>query len=169
MKTKSMKVIDNKLYMGAYSLEELGKKYGTPLYVYDIVYNPVKTNLIMTAREMGYKTVTGVDMFIYQAQNQNKHNHPVLGINTDTIGYNKYIGINNDYYGSLPQYPIEVAIYDNSAEAITIFYQRRKKYFDFSKINLNNSIYIYDGSKLPYISVICSPLNLFIPSFVFIT
>ena len=56
--------------------------------------------------------------FVYQAQNQNKHNHAVLGISTDAIGYNKYIGNNNYYYGSLPQYPIEVAIYDNSAEAI---------------------------------------------------
>ena len=36
--------------------------------VYDIVYNPVKTNLITTSRNLGYKTVTGVDMFIYQAQ-----------------------------------------------------------------------------------------------------
>jgi len=35
MKTKSMKIVDNKIYMGNYSLEELGKKYGTPLYVYD--------------------------------------------------------------------------------------------------------------------------------------
>ena len=35
MKTKQMKVIDNKLYIGSFSLEELGKKYGTPLYVYD--------------------------------------------------------------------------------------------------------------------------------------
>lgn len=56
--------------------------------------------------------------FTYQAQNQNKHSHPVLGISTDTIGYNKYIGINNYYYGSLPQYQIEIAIYDNSVEAI---------------------------------------------------
>lgn len=36
--------------------------------VYDIIYNPVKTKFIITARELGYKTVTGVDMFIYQAQ-----------------------------------------------------------------------------------------------------
>lgn len=56
--------------------------------------------------------------FTYQAQNQNKHNHAVLGISTDVIGYNKYIGNNSYYYGSLPQYQIEVAIYDNSAEAI---------------------------------------------------
>ena len=35
MKTKSMEVKNNKLYMGSYSLEELEKKYGTPLYVYD--------------------------------------------------------------------------------------------------------------------------------------
>lgn len=47
-----------------YTLSTLDKS----ALVYDIVYNPVKTNLIMTAREMGYKTVTGVDMFIYQAQ-----------------------------------------------------------------------------------------------------
>ena len=36
--------------------------------VYDIIYNPIKTKLILTAKELGYKTVTGVDMFIYQAQ-----------------------------------------------------------------------------------------------------
>ena len=36
--------------------------------VYDIIYNPIKTNLITEAKKMGYKTVTGVDMFIYQAQ-----------------------------------------------------------------------------------------------------
>ena len=36
--------------------------------VYDIIYNPVKTKFIMTARKLNYKTVTGVDMFIYQAQ-----------------------------------------------------------------------------------------------------
>lgn len=35
MKTKQMRVVDNKLYMSKWSLEELGKKYGTPLYVYD--------------------------------------------------------------------------------------------------------------------------------------
>ena len=36
--------------------------------VYDIIYNPVKTNLINEAKKLGYKTVTGVDMLIYQAQ-----------------------------------------------------------------------------------------------------
>lgn len=36
--------------------------------IYDIIYNPIKTKLILTAKEMGYNTVTGVDMFIYQAQ-----------------------------------------------------------------------------------------------------
>ncbi len=35
MKTKSMNVINNKLYMGNFSLEELANKYTTPLYVYD--------------------------------------------------------------------------------------------------------------------------------------
>lgn len=55
--------------------------------------------------------------FTYQAQNQNKHSHAVLGINTDAMGYAKSANMNY-YYGSLPQYQIEVAIYDNSAEAI---------------------------------------------------
>lgn len=31
-----MKIIDNKLYMGNYSLEDLAKEYKTPLYVYDL-------------------------------------------------------------------------------------------------------------------------------------
>lgn len=35
MKTKQMEVKNNKLYMGDFSLEELAKKYQTPLYVYD--------------------------------------------------------------------------------------------------------------------------------------
>ena len=37
MRTKNMYVKDNQLYMGKFSLEELGKKYQTPLYVYDEV------------------------------------------------------------------------------------------------------------------------------------
>ena len=36
--------------------------------IYDIVYNPVKTKLIKAAEEYGYKTITGVDMLVYQAQ-----------------------------------------------------------------------------------------------------
>ncbi len=35
MKTKSMKVINNKLFMGNFSLEKLAKDFKTPLYVYD--------------------------------------------------------------------------------------------------------------------------------------
>ena len=37
MRTKSMHVQDNVLYMGEYSLVDLAKEYGTPLYVYDEV------------------------------------------------------------------------------------------------------------------------------------
>ena len=37
MRTKNMQVIDNKLYMGKFSLEELANTYKTPLYVYDEV------------------------------------------------------------------------------------------------------------------------------------
>lgn len=35
MKTKNMHISNNKLYIGKFSLEELAKKYSTPLYVYD--------------------------------------------------------------------------------------------------------------------------------------
>ncbi len=35
--------------------------------VYDIVYNPKKTNFIKLAQKHNYKTITGLDMLIYQA------------------------------------------------------------------------------------------------------
>lgn len=38
MKTKTMQIKDNKLYLGSFSLEELADKFGTPLYVYDEVH-----------------------------------------------------------------------------------------------------------------------------------
>ena len=38
MNTKTMKIKDNKLYMGSYSLEQLAKEYSTPLYIYDEVH-----------------------------------------------------------------------------------------------------------------------------------
>ena len=58
------------------------------------------------------------DWFTYLGQTCNKHTYPVLGINTDSVGYNKCVGVQNYYYGSLPQYQIEVAVYDNAAAAI---------------------------------------------------
>lgn len=36
--------------------------------VYDIVYNPAKTMLILEAQKRGIKTITGLDMLIYQAE-----------------------------------------------------------------------------------------------------
>lgn len=35
--------------------------------VYDVIYNPKKTNLIKLAQKHNYKTINGVDMFIHQA------------------------------------------------------------------------------------------------------
>ena len=35
--------------------------------VYDVIYNPKKTVLLKLAQKNGYKTINGVDMFIYQA------------------------------------------------------------------------------------------------------
>ena len=34
--------------------------------VYDIVYNPLKTELLKLAQNNGYKTITGLDMFVHQ-------------------------------------------------------------------------------------------------------
>ncbi len=36
--------------------------------IYDIVYNPIKTILIQEAQKRGLKTISGLDMLIYQAQ-----------------------------------------------------------------------------------------------------
>ena len=36
------------------------------LSVYDIVYNPLKTEFIKLANKNGYKTITGLDMLVYQ-------------------------------------------------------------------------------------------------------
>ncbi len=41
-------------------------------YVFDVVYNPVKTKLISFAEEMGCKTIYGIKMFIAQAIEQLK-------------------------------------------------------------------------------------------------
>ena len=38
MNTKTMQVKNNKLHIGVYSLEQLAKEYGTPLYIYDEVH-----------------------------------------------------------------------------------------------------------------------------------
>ena len=34
--------------------------------VYDIVYNPLKTELLRLAQKNGYRTITGLDMFVHQ-------------------------------------------------------------------------------------------------------
>ncbi len=41
-------------------------------YVFDVVYNPIKTKLISFAEEMGCKTVYGIKMFVAQAIEQLK-------------------------------------------------------------------------------------------------
>lgn len=58
------------------------------------------------------------DYFCHQAMADNRFTHKVLGISTDAAGYTKFNGLNSCYYGSLPQFKIEVAIYDNDAAAI---------------------------------------------------
>ena len=35
--------------------------------VYDVIYNPKKTLLVKSAEKLGLRTITGLDMLIYQA------------------------------------------------------------------------------------------------------
>ncbi|MFO8033047.1 MAG: shikimate dehydrogenase [Desulfohalobiaceae bacterium] len=39
-------------------------------WVYDLVYNPLETRLLQEAREAGCKTISGLEMFLHQAQAQ---------------------------------------------------------------------------------------------------
>jgi len=36
--------------------------------IYDIVYNPIQTVLLKEAKKHGLRTISGLDMLIYQAQ-----------------------------------------------------------------------------------------------------
>ena len=36
--------------------------------VYDIVYNPIKTELLRLVQKRGVRTISGLDMLVYQAQ-----------------------------------------------------------------------------------------------------
>ena len=46
--------------------EEIIKTMNPDSIVYDIVYNPLKTELIKIAKKHGIKTIQGLDMLIYQ-------------------------------------------------------------------------------------------------------
>lgn len=35
--------------------------------IYDVIYNPIQTVLLKKAKEFGLKTISGIDMFVYQA------------------------------------------------------------------------------------------------------
>ena len=57
--------------MGTSPLEEeiiktLPKTQTFTATVYDIVYNPLKTEMLKLAQQNGYKTITGIDMFVHQ-------------------------------------------------------------------------------------------------------
>lgn len=46
--------------------EDVLKTMPKDAVVYDIVYNPLKTAFIKMAQQNGYKTITGLDMFVHQ-------------------------------------------------------------------------------------------------------
>ena len=48
--------------------KEVLKTMGENSVVYDVIYNPKKTILLKTAEDLGFKTINGLDMLIYQAQ-----------------------------------------------------------------------------------------------------
>lgn len=53
--------------MGVSPIEEsILKTLREDAVVYDIVYNPLKTEFIKLANKNGYKTITGLDMFVHQ-------------------------------------------------------------------------------------------------------
>ena len=53
--------------MGVSPIEEsILKTLREDAVVYDIVYNPLKTEFIKLAHKNGYKTITGLDMFVHQ-------------------------------------------------------------------------------------------------------
>lgn len=53
--------------MGVSPIEEsVLKTLPKDAVVYDIVYNPIKTEFIKSAQRSGYETITGLDMFVHQ-------------------------------------------------------------------------------------------------------
>jgi len=60
--------------MRGYSMDEMPvnmsdiEKLKKDAVVYDIIYNPLKTRLIKTAEHYGLRTISGLDMLIFQAQ-----------------------------------------------------------------------------------------------------
>lgn len=48
--------------------KEVLKTMGENSVVYDVIYNPKKTILLKIAEDLGFKTINGLDMLIYQAQ-----------------------------------------------------------------------------------------------------
>lgn len=70
MKTKGMKVLDNKLYIGKYSIEELVKEYESPLYIYDEENIRYKLDLFkkyFNDSELNCKTVYATKAFFAPA------------------------------------------------------------------------------------------------------
>lgn len=59
--------------------------------VYDIVYNPLETHLLKTAKELGYQTITGIGMLLHQA----------------VPGFEKWFGIKPEIDDHLEQYVLE--------------------------------------------------------------
>ena len=59
--------------------------------VYDIVYNPLETHLLQTAKELGYHTITGIGMLLHQA----------------VPGFEKWFGITPEIDDHLEQYVLE--------------------------------------------------------------
>ena len=48
--------------------DEIIKKLDKDILVYDIVYNPLTTQFLQSAKKEGLRVVEGLDMLLYQAQ-----------------------------------------------------------------------------------------------------
>jgi len=68
--TPSFDLVINATSLGLNSNDNIDldfSKVGNNKFFYDVIYNPIETNFLKTARELNHKTENGLKMFIYQA------------------------------------------------------------------------------------------------------
>ena len=50
------------------NFDKLIDKFKTDLVYYDVIYNPLETNMLKSFKDNKIKTFNGLDMFLYQGQ-----------------------------------------------------------------------------------------------------
>ena len=70
-RTEEMNVIINATSLGmknSHDFEQLIKKFKPNLVYYDVVYNPLETNMLKNFKKNKIKTFNGLEMFLFQGQ-----------------------------------------------------------------------------------------------------